>query len=79
GTPVNGPADLAQAIATDADFPICVAKQLLTYAIGRSFSSFEAKAYAAGVGVRMKDGTWPEFLKAVVRSEAFRTRRGEAP
>jgi hypothetical protein len=78
GTPVNGPAELARAIAADADFPICVAKQMLTYAIGRSFSSPEAKAYAAGVGVRLKDGTWPEFLKAVVKSEAFRTRRGEA-
>jgi hypothetical protein len=51
----------------------------LTYAVGRSFGSKEAKAYAAGVGVPAKDGTWPELIKAIVKSEAFLTRRGEAP
>jgi hypothetical protein len=29
--------------------------------------------------VHMKDGTWPDFVKAIVKSEAFRTRRGETP
>jgi hypothetical protein len=78
GTPLAGAKDLAQAVAKDADYAICVAKQMLTYAVGRSFSSTEAKAYAAGIGVPAKDATWPDFIKAVVKSEAFRTRRGEA-
>lgn len=79
GTPLSGAEDLARAVASDADFAICVAKQVLTYAVGRSFSGKSAKAYAAGVGVPKKDATWPDFIKAVVHSEAFRTRRGEAP
>lgn len=79
GTPLSGVEDLARAIAADADYAICVAKQVLTYAVGRSFNSTSGKAYAAGVGVPMKDGTWPAFIKGVVHSEAFRTRRGEAP
>jgi hypothetical protein len=70
---------LAEAIASDADYAICLAKHLLTYAVGRSFSSPAAKAYAAGIGVQVKDRSWTEFLQAVVESEAFRTRRGEAP
>lgn len=79
GTPLRGVEDLARAIAGDADYAICVAKQLLTYAVGRSFNTTPGKAYAAGVGVPMKGATWPRFIKAVVQSEAFRTRRGEAP
>ena len=79
GTPLNSAADLAQAIAADDDFPICVAKQLLTYAVGRSFGTPAAKAYAAGIGVQGRAATWPDFIKSVVTSQAFLTRRGEAP
>lgn len=79
GTPLSGHEDLVRAIAKDADYAICLAKHLLTFAVGRSFSHPEAKAYAAGVGVTMKDATWPELIEAVIKSEAFRTRRGEAP
>ena len=78
GTPLSGAKDLAQAIAADADYPICLAKQLLTYGVGRSFSAPDAKAYAASVGLAVKDGTWPDLLRAVVKSQAFLTRRGEA-
>jgi hypothetical protein len=78
GTLLTGSKDLATAVATDADFAICVAKQMLTYAVGRSFSETEARAYAGGIGVKNKEGDWNGFIKAVVASEAFRTRRGEA-
>jgi hypothetical protein len=78
GTPLNGARDLAEAIAADADYPICLAKQLLTYSVGRSFSAPDAKAYAASVGLAVKNGTWPELLRAVIKSQAFLTRRGEA-
>lgn len=77
GTPINGVEDLAQAIASDADYAICLGKQMLTYAVGRSFSETEARAYAAGVGVSVKDGTWPDLIHAVANSQAFLTRRGE--
>lgn len=79
GTPLTSHKDLARAVASDADYAMCVAKHLLTYAVGRSFSAPEAKAYAGGVGVKVKDGTWPELLHAVIKSQAFLTRRGEAP
>lgn len=79
GTYLEGHKDLARAVADDPDFAICVAKQMLTFAVGRSFSNREAKAYAAGIGLSHRDATWPEFIEAVVMSEAFRTRRGEAP
>ena len=78
GTPINGAGDLARAIAEDDDFPICVAKQLLTYAVGRSFGAPAAKAYAAGIGIQGRAATWPDFVKSIVTSEAFLTRRGEA-
>ena len=78
GTPINGAGDLARAIAEDDDFPICVAKQLLTYAVGRSFGAPAAKAYAAGIGIQGRAATWPDFVKSIVTSQAFLTRRGEA-
>lgn len=78
GTPINGAADLARAIAADDDYPICVAKQLLTYAVGRSFGAPAAKAYAAGIGIQGRAASWPDFIKSVVTSQAFLTRRGEA-
>lgn len=79
GTPIGSAADLAHAIAEDDDFPICVAKQLLTYAVGRSFGAPAAKAYAAGIGIKNRAATWPDFVKSIVTSDAFLTRRGEAP
>lgn len=78
GTPLTGAKSLSEAVASDADFAICVAKQVLTYAVGRSFSAPEAKSYAAGIGVQMKAASWPDFLKSVITSQAFVTRRGEA-
>lgn len=35
GVPFNGPAELSKAIVADSRFPACVAKQLLTFALGR--------------------------------------------
>jgi hypothetical protein len=79
GRPLKDARDLAMAITNDADYAICVSKQLLTFAVGRSFNNQAAKAYAAGIGVKMKDATWPAFIEAIAQSEAFRTRRGEVP
>ena len=78
GTPLDDAASLSRAVASDADYPICVAKHVLTFAVGRSFSAPAATAYAAGLGLQMKDASWPDFLRAVIKSEAFLTRRGEA-
>lgn len=81
GVMVNGERDLARALAVDPRYAPCVTQQLLTYAVGRSFDNSEAKAYAATVASDASGGgtlSWQAALRAVVSSEAFRTRRGEA-
>ncbi len=82
GVVVTGGRDLALALAEDPRYAPCVTQQLLTYAVGRSFDTDEAKAYAATVARDASAGGmlgWQAALRAVVSSEAFRTRRGEVP
>jgi hypothetical protein len=82
GEMVGSGRDLALALAKDPRYAPCVTQQLLTYAVGRSFNNSEAKAYAATVASDASLGGtlgWQAALRAVVNSEAFRTRRGEAP
>lgn len=78
GTTFSGAAQLAKIIADDPRFPACVAQQLLTYSIGRAFAAPDGRGYAAGIGVPLASGTWTDILHAIVKSEAFLTRRGEA-
>jgi Protein of unknown function (DUF1592)/Protein of unknown function (DUF1588)/Protein of unknown function (DUF1587)/Protein of unknown function (DUF1595)/Protein of unknown function (DUF1585) len=79
GTMFSGAAQLANILASDPRYASCVAKQVLTYAIGRSFEADDGKAYAAGLGTPLAaSGTWPQLLRAVIKSKAFLTRRGEA-
>jgi hypothetical protein len=80
GTSFSGARELATLIARDSRLAGCFTKQLLTYAVGRSFrtgagsSTADAlvqHARAAGQqGVR-------DLIRAVALSEAFSTRRGE--
>jgi hypothetical protein len=80
GTQVNGAAELARHLAADPAFTHCAAQLLLTYAVGRGFDSPEAKAYAGALSDPLyRTGTWPQLLRTVVKSEAFRTNRGELP
>jgi hypothetical protein len=82
GVMVNGARELALALAEDPRYAPCVTQQLLTYAVGRSFDNDEAKAYATTVAYDASGGGslgWRAVLRAVVSSEAFRTRRGEVP
>ena len=71
---------MAPLLANDPRFTNCVVRQALTYAVGRSFDTPEALAYAAGVAQPlMGKGTWPDLVRAVATSSAFVTRRGEGP
>ena len=82
GVTVNGERDLALALAKDPRYAPCVTQQLMTYAVGRTFDNNEARAYAATVAADASAGgtlSWQAAVRAVVSSEAFRTRRGEAP
>jgi hypothetical protein len=79
-TSFSGVRELSALLSQDARLQTCFAQQLLTYAVGRSFHGSAGHAYADGLiesasaagqrGVR-------DLLKAVVQSDAFRTRRGE--
>lgn len=79
GTAFSGATALANILANDPRYTSCVTKQVLTYAVGRSFDTQDGKAYAAGLSLPLATtGTWPQLLRAVVKSKAFLTRRGEA-
>ena len=80
GTTFSGPTQIAQWVANDLRFTRCVTKQMMTYAVGRSFDASAALSYVAGVADPMaKTGTWPQLVHAVATSQAFLTRRGEGP
>jgi hypothetical protein len=80
GASFSGARELATLIGRDPRLAGCFTRQLLTYAVGRSFITTEGRSiadalvqdeHAAGrQGVR-------DLLRAVAMSDAFRTRRGE--
>lgn len=80
GAKFDGAADMASAVASSPQFVPCMAQQMLTYAVGRSFEIGDAHAYAADLGTKLVaagHGTWRGLIAAVAISEAFTTRRGE--
>jgi len=77
GTSFNGPAEIAKWVANDPRFSRCVTKQMVTYAVGRSFDSPEALSYVAGMAGSMGgSATWTQLVHTVATSQAFLTRRG---
>jgi hypothetical protein len=80
GTSFSGARELAAVLSRDPRLVGCFTKQLLTYAVGRSFHDIEGDSIATALiqderaagraGVR-------DLIKAAALSEAFRTRRGE--
>jgi hypothetical protein len=80
GKAFSGVKELAALLSPDPRLQTCFVRQLLTYAVGRTFSTAGGQSYvdslvqsasAAGHrGVR-------DVIDAVTQSEAFRTRRGE--
>jgi hypothetical protein len=81
GTPISGPFDLANAVAKDPRLTWCLTKQAMTYGVGRTFDTPEARAYLKNVAAPLAgaQGTWPALFKAVATSDAFLTSRGEGP
>ena len=78
GTEFEGPLELSTLLTGDERLPRCIAKQLLTYALGRGTEKYDnddldamTAAFVAG-GFQM-----PELIELVVLSDAFRMRRGE--
>jgi len=81
GSMVTGAMDLATQISKDPRTTWCFTKQALTYGVGRSFEATTGRAYVKGLADPLikASGTWPDLVKAVATSEAFRTSRGEGP
>lgn len=82
GKAFDGPAQLAPLLASDPRFRSCVAQQLLTYGVGRSFAAGDGKMYADAVARHAAaDGKakWRSWIEMIASTEAFQTRRGVAP
>ena len=79
GTTFSGVQELAP-LLDKAKLNRCFAQQLLTYAVGRTFSSEAGQTYANAL-VQSGSAAGPhgmrDVIEAVVQSEAFRTRGGE--
>ncbi len=80
-TMLNGPRDLTTYLAQDGRFAPCVTRNLLTYGLGWKFSADEGPAYATWLASLARDrgNSMRSILDVIIESEAFRTRRGEAP
>ncbi len=81
GVAFDGPAKLAPVLAKDPRFASCMAQQLLTYAVGRSFAAADGKAYADAVArnaIAQGKGQWRSWIETIAAAEAFQTRRGVA-
>jgi hypothetical protein len=80
GTSFSGARELAPLLGSDPRLAGCFAKQLLTYAVGRSFNAASgrstADALVQNASAAGKNGV-RDLIKAVALSDAFRTRHGE--
>jgi hypothetical protein len=82
GTAFSGPADLA-AILTKPErgFEACIARQLLTYTVGRGFDDAGGKAWSAHIvdQAHQSDSSFGAMLTSIVQSDLFTKRRGAGP
>ena len=78
-TPFNGAAELAPLLAKDPRFAPCVAQQLLTYAVGRSFEAQDSRDYVNALArhaLADGKGNWRSWVEMVTTTAAFQSRRG---
>jgi hypothetical protein len=81
GIPVIGLDDLASVVASDPRFGRCLAKKLITYGLGRPASESDEPHLAQAERDWLAPGQTPSIrrlIHALVATEAFRFRRGEA-
>jgi hypothetical protein len=78
GTRFDGATALAATLARDPRLPACAARQALTYALGRVLDD-DDRDRVANLVAAWQEGTVRDLLRAIVLSDAFRSRRGEAP
>jgi len=80
GTSFDGASELSLAIRSDERFPRCIVEKLMTYGLGRGLEPKDDCFVEESVASFAAEGyTLESLLVSLVKSEAFRTRRGEAP
>ena len=78
--PFNGAAEVTAAIAADARFPACVAKQILTFAVGRHTTDDDRPLIdQLGVDFATAGSLMPKLVELVATSPAMTSRATEAP
>jgi hypothetical protein len=80
GRRFRGALELATTLARDPRFGQCFMQQLLTYATGRAYENDRGHAYVAALTAESMagGGSLKAALTAVISSDAFLTRSGEA-
>jgi hypothetical protein len=82
GTPFSGPAELATILTKPSrGFEACIARQLLTYTVGRGFDDDGGKAWSQQIVAlaHQSDSSFGAMLSGIVQSDLFTKRRGEGP
>ena len=78
GTTFNNQPEMADVVAKDPRFPNCVARKMYTYAIGRGPTvADDPWLDKLTTDFTSKGSRLRELIKLLVKSEPFRTRRGE--
>ena len=80
GRTFNGPTELSQVISADPKFADCAARQLFTYALGRAPIASDACTLQSMTQAFTQNGErLPALITALVASDTFTHRHGEAP
>jgi len=78
GTEFKDGAEMADVVSKDPRFPRCVAKKMFTYALGRGPTMADDPWLdKLATDFTSKGSQLRELVKLIVKSEPFRTRRGE--
>jgi hypothetical protein len=77
GTPFSGAVELAGILAKDPRLPQCVTEKLMTFAIGRLMLQPDDGQWIGYLSAKAMatDGSLSSLVRAVVMSDAFRSRQ----
>jgi hypothetical protein len=82
GTKFSGATELATILTKpERGFEACIARELLTYMVGRSFEDAAGEAWSKQVVAQAQasDRSFGAMLTSIIKSDLFTKRRGEAP
>lgn len=80
GTDFSGATDLSTILAADKRFGACVAKKLMTFALGRFINQADDSVWTAHLSGTVRDsgGNFGALVRGLLMSEAFRSRQTTA-